>query len=162
MTRRTQVTRSNARRLHFAGLLRLSFAQNRSGGKPCSIIALANEMNQVKGRVTIAADNHVTQRYVPPTSGERFSRTARYRCGNVGFSFRCIFGEPQVAKPRLPHVGTEARGLGIGKRLHEECARFARQAGYQKIALWTKSILHAGRHIHKQLGFRSRAGGTTS
>src|SRR5262245_5562688 len=23
-------------------------------------------MNQVKGRVTIAADNHVTQRYVPP------------------------------------------------------------------------------------------------
>ena len=25
----------------------------------------------------------------------RFSRTARYRCGNVGLS-RCIFGEPQV------------------------------------------------------------------
>src|SRR6516165_5715160 len=24
----------------------------------------------------------------------RFSRTARYRCGNVGLSSRCIFGEP--------------------------------------------------------------------
>src|SRR5215831_11850000 len=74
----------------------LSFAKNRSDGKPCFIIALANEMNQVKGRVTIAADNHVTQRYVPPHPASQFSRTARYRCGNVGFSFRFIFGEPDL------------------------------------------------------------------
>jgi hypothetical protein len=33
-------------------------------------------MNQVKGRVKIAADNHVTQRYVPPHPASRFSRTA--------------------------------------------------------------------------------------
>jgi hypothetical protein len=44
----------------------LSFAKNRSHGKPCSIRALGKEMNQVKTRVKIAADNHVTQRYVPP------------------------------------------------------------------------------------------------
>src|SRR5262249_34650274 len=74
----------------------LSFAKTRSDGKPCFIIALANEMNQVKGRVTIAADNHVTQRYVPPHPASQFSRTARYRCGNVGFSFRFIFGEPDL------------------------------------------------------------------
>src|SRR5215813_9173765 len=78
----------------------LSFAKNRSDGKPCSIIALANEMNQVKGRVTIVADNHVTQRYVPPHPASRFSRTTRYRFGNVGFSFRCIFGEPQAESLR--------------------------------------------------------------
>ena len=46
----------------------LSFAKNRSDGKPCSIRALGKEINQVKRRVKIAAHNHVTQRYVPPHS----------------------------------------------------------------------------------------------
>ena len=60
----------------------------------------------------------------------------------------------EVAKLRLLHVESEARGLGIGKRLVEECVRFSRQVGYQKITLWTQSILHSAKHIYKQVGFR--------
>jgi GNAT superfamily N-acetyltransferase len=60
----------------------------------------------------------------------------------------------EVAKLRLLHVEADARGLGIGKRLVEECVLFSRQAGYRKLTLWTQSILLAARHIYKQAGFR--------
>lgn len=59
----------------------------------------------------------------------------------------------QVAQLRLLILCPEARGLGLGGRLADECIAFARAKGYRKMVLWTNGQLHAARAIYSQRGF---------
>jgi DNA-binding MarR family transcriptional regulator/N-acetylglutamate synthase-like GNAT family acetyltransferase len=73
-----------------------------------------------------------------------------------GENIGCVFLAKEsatVARIRLLLVDPKARGLGLGKRLVDECISFARGAGYKKITLWTHSVLTAARHIYREAGF---------
>lgn len=59
-----------------------------------------------------------------------------------------------VAQLRLLILAPQARGLGLGARLTDECIAFARHKGYKKMVLWTNSCLVAARGIYAARGFK--------
>jgi DNA-binding MarR family transcriptional regulator/GNAT superfamily N-acetyltransferase len=72
----------------------------------------------------------------------------------IGSVFLSQGDEADTARLRVLLVEPRARGMGVGKRLVEECIKFARRAGYRRITLWTYSALSAAGRIYEKTGFQ--------
>lgn len=66
----------------------------------------------------------------------------------------CVKDEGEhTARLRVLLVDPAGRGHGLGTRLVDECLRFARSAGYERVSLWTQSVLTSARTIYQAAGF---------
>jgi GNAT superfamily N-acetyltransferase len=86
----------------------------------------------------------------PPERAAWIAESAGRRVG-------CVFcvpdGEPGVAKLRILLVDPVARGQRLGQRLVDTALQFARDAGYERVRLWTNHPLVAARRIYLAAGF---------
>lgn len=76
-----------------------------------------------------------------------------HRNGRLAASVAIVAAEERVAQLRWFLVDRSARGEGLGRRLLASALDFSRDAGYERILLWTVAGLHAAAHLYCEAGF---------
>ena len=106
------------------------------------------------GRPMEILQGEVTTAFLRDFKRDREQCWIAERAGQMAGAILLVDAGEGVGQLRLLHVEPWARGLGIGRALVDECVRFARQAGYRKVRLWTHTILTSARRIYEAAGFR--------
>jgi GNAT superfamily N-acetyltransferase len=98
-------------------------------------------------------------RIVADYASDRDSRLAAAWIAELdGRRVGCIFcvvdpDRAATAKLRILLVHPDGRGRGLGGRLVDTAVRFAREAGYERVRLWTNDPLVAARRVYLKRGF---------
>lgn len=66
----------------------------------------------------------------------------------------CMREDEDTARLRLFILVPEARGMGLGQRLHDTCLGFARAQGYRRMVLWTHESHRAACALYAKNGWR--------
>lgn len=66
----------------------------------------------------------------------------------------CMREAEGTARLRLFILVPEARGMGLGQRLHDRCVAFARSQGYRRMVLWTHESHRAACALYAKNGWR--------
>jgi len=78
----------------------------------------------------------------------------------IGMAYLMPRGNPTHIYPaewsyiRMVGMHPDYRGIGIAKKLTQQCIEQAMKAGEQTIGLHTSEIMQAARHIYESLGFK--------
>jgi N-acetylglutamate synthase-like GNAT family acetyltransferase len=97
---------------------------------------------QVLGQFAERGNSAEERSWIAEVDGERVGCVFLMRDSQTVARLRCLLVEPSV------------RGMGVGTKLVQACTDFARQAGYEKLILWTNDVLHAARRIYERAGFQ--------
>lgn len=90
--------------------------------------------------------------YATDTADDEAAWIAELDGRRVGCVF-CVRAGPSTAQLRILLVDPVARGHGVGARLVATCVRFARDAGYDRLVLWTNDPLVSARRLYLAAGF---------
>jgi putative acetyltransferase len=97
--------------------------------------------------------NAMSQHYADENASRYFIATIK---GNIvgGCGIAAFNGSNDVCELRKLFLLPESRGLGLGKKLTEDCLKYAQHKGYTKCYLDTLKSMKSAISLYEKLGFK--------
>ncbi|MCJ8348539.1 GNAT family N-acetyltransferase [Moritella sp.] len=97
--------------------------------------------------------NAMSQHYADENASRYFIATIK---GNIvgGCGIAAFNGSNDICELRKLFLLPESRGLGLGKKLTEDCLKYAQNKGYTKCYLDTLKSMQSAISLYENLGFK--------
>ncbi len=107
--------------------------------------------SELETAVTAALDSDAAREVIiAEHSGRIVGSVMLYPPGNNAYGVEAITPDPEV---RLLAVSPDARGLGVGRALMDECMKRSRAKGAEYLGLHTSQSMKAAMSLYTRMGF---------